>query len=181
MKSVSVFLFFISWTNVRKLSVADGNGGTDYTNFTLAVVNTNNLPMILTTALPEGTAGQVYNYGLIASDVDGDTLVWSTGETNASWLSLNSSTGNLQGTPSGFGTFWVNVSVSDGKGGTDNANLTIRILPDLDGIPVPDEKDEESDDESSILILLLTLLLLISFFMLVSLLFFTFTKHKNKR
>ncbi len=131
------------WVNV---SVSDGKGGFDYRNFTLTVVNTNDPPEIQTTALPNGTAGQAYGYNLTAIDVDDDTLVWSM-ETNASWLTLNPSTGTLQGTPSGAGTFWVNISVSDGKGGTDSVNLTITILPDLDGDGIPDPEDTDMDGD----------------------------------
>jgi hypothetical protein len=80
----------------------------------------------------------------MASDVDGDTLVWSM-ETNVSWLTLNPGTGTLQGTPSGVGSFWALVTVNDGNGGTDNVNLTIMILPDLDGIPNPEDMDVDED------------------------------------
>ena len=116
------------WVN---LSVSDGNEGTDFFNYTLTVENTNDRPVIQTTALPNGTSGQVYGYDCTAIDVDGDSLAWSM-ETNGSGLTINSTTGTLQGTPSAAGIFWVNISVEDGNGGTDSINLTITILPDLD-------------------------------------------------
>jgi len=65
-----------------------------------------------------------------ATDIDptGDTFTWSL-HTNASWLSINMTTGNLSGTPSktDSGTYWVEVTVRDGKGGLDVTNFTITV------------------------------------------------------
>jgi hypothetical protein len=117
------------WVNV---SVDDGFGGSDWSNFSLAVNNVNDPPMITTMNLPNASEDQVYYTTLTASDVDstGDVFNWSV-ETSATsnWLSINSSTGNLSGTPSNedIGMIWVNVSVSDGNGGYGSKNFTLII------------------------------------------------------
>ena len=128
------------------VSVSDETGGSDYTNFTLTVENTNDLPVIQTIALTNATEGQAYGYNLTSIDVDGDTLVWSL-ETNASWITLDSNNGTIQGTPTGPGTFWLTISVTDGNGGIASANLTITVLPDLDGDGIPDPEDSDKDGD----------------------------------
>jgi hypothetical protein len=78
-----------------------------------------------------------------ATDVDptSDVLTWILA-TNASWLSIDAGTGILSGTPASSGTFWVNVTVSDGNGGVDWSyfNLTVQGASggtEQPGNPVP--------------------------------------------
>lgn len=62
-----------------------------------------------------------------ATDADGDPLTWSI--SGAYWLSINSSSGYVNGTsPGGYQEFTVNVTVSDGTD-TDSCVYTIAILP----------------------------------------------------
>jgi len=117
------------WVNV---SVSDDNGGLNYRHFWLTVVNTNDPPVVQTSALPNGTGGKAYSLDLTAIDVDGDPLVWSV-ETNASWLTVKPGTATLQGTPSGAGNYWVRLTADDNNGGTDSVNLTLTVLPGPDG------------------------------------------------
>jgi len=66
----------------------------------------------------------------------GEILAWSL-STNANWLSINSETGELSGTPSSedVGIYWVNVTVTDSSGGVDWHNFTLVVeencYPDL--------------------------------------------------
>lgn len=57
-----------------------------------------------------------------------DCLTWSL-TTDASFLTIDPLTGNLTGTPQlgDEGTYWVNVSVSDGNGGVDWSNFTLTV------------------------------------------------------
>jgi hypothetical protein len=59
---------------------------------------------------------------------ESDPLNWTL-LTNASWLSIDNSTGLLSGTPniSHIGSYWVNVSVDDGNGGMDFHNFTLTV------------------------------------------------------
>ena len=49
---------------------------------------------------------------------------------NASWLGMDTATGEVQGTPSNeeVGPWWVNVSVDDGNGGVDRLEFTVEVL-----------------------------------------------------
>jgi hypothetical protein len=98
--------------------------------FTLTVENTNDAPLI--TSSPRGNAPEdlLYSTQFVASDIDptGDTFTWSL-ETGPDWLSIDSDTGWLNGTPlnDDVGTHTVNVTVSDGNGGSDWIRFTITV------------------------------------------------------
>ncbi|MCK4265823.1 MAG: tandem-95 repeat protein, partial [Thermoplasmata archaeon] len=131
------------WLNV---TVDDGNDGIDWSNFSLTVAaGPNTAPVISTTTAPDGVEGQLYGFQVNATDADGDDLTWAL-DSNATWLSLNG-TGYLSGTPTADGTHWVLVTVDDGNGGSDSVNLTIMILPDMDGDGTPDATDTDCDGD----------------------------------
>ncbi|MFO8051810.1 MAG: putative Ig domain-containing protein [Thermoplasmatota archaeon] len=116
-------------THVVNISVSDGNGGSDWTRFTITVENTNDDPTITTS--PQGSVNEdsVYSIYLEAEDIDpvSTSFFWSM-ETDASWLAL---TGNhLYGNPKNkdVGSYWVNISVRDGHGGSDWLNSTIVVI-----------------------------------------------------
>jgi len=113
------------WVNV---SVTDGNGGKDWTNFTLEVGAGNLPPSITTTDVTSINEDETYFVDYNAYDTDGDTLIWSI-FTNASFLTIDTSTGQVSGTPSNddVGTYWVNTTVDDGNGGTDWTNFTLTV------------------------------------------------------
>jgi predicted transcriptional regulator len=115
------------WINV---SVNDGNGAEDWTNFTLIVHSTNDLPTITNDNLVTAFEDQPYYNDYDAADIDGDTLAWQLAS-DATWLSIDAATGELSGTPlqADVGSYWVNVSVDDGNGGTDFRNFTLVVLP----------------------------------------------------
>ncbi|MFW3146333.1 MAG: right-handed parallel beta-helix repeat-containing protein [Thermoplasmatota archaeon] len=114
------------WVNV---SVDDGNGGLDWSNFTLTVNQLNTAPLITTADVTSAQEDSLYSVDYNANDPDsGDILTWYL-KTNASFLSINSATGLLSGTPKNdhIGAYWVNVSVDDGSGGTDWTNFTLVV------------------------------------------------------
>ncbi|UCF07965.1 MAG: putative Ig domain-containing protein, partial [Thermoplasmata archaeon] len=107
-----------------KVTVDDGNGGTDSHNFTLTVYNVP--PAITTGDIITATEDTPYSNDY-ASDDDGQgTVIWLL-ESNGSWLSLHPTTGVLSGTPdnSHVGNVWVNVTVHDGNGGIDSSNFSL--------------------------------------------------------
>ncbi|MCK5561342.1 MAG: PQQ-binding-like beta-propeller repeat protein [Thermoplasmata archaeon] len=107
------------WVNV---SVNDTEGGLDFTNFTLIVLNVNDPPEIITNDVTTAIVDEFYNVDYEAIDIDPPpiNLVWSL-NTNATWLDINSNTGILSGTAtiSDLGWYNVNVTVQDGDGGED--------------------------------------------------------------
>ncbi|MCK5773053.1 MAG: putative Ig domain-containing protein, partial [Thermoplasmata archaeon] len=115
------------WVNV---TVSDGNGGEDYTNFTLNVININDAPVITTSNITTAIEDMFYSVDYNATDMDPtfDTLTWNL-STDAGWLTIDPSLGWLNGTPTNddVGTFWVQVEVDDGNNGSDVHEFTIVV------------------------------------------------------
>ncbi|HSN72548.1 MAG TPA: putative Ig domain-containing protein [Steroidobacteraceae bacterium] len=110
-----------TFSNVS-VSVTDGQATTSFPAFSITVSSSgtstsNRAPTISGTPPANAVVGSSYSFQPSASDADGDTLRFSA--TNLpGWLSLNSGTGRLAGTPSSqhVGTYDnIRVSVSDGK------------------------------------------------------------------
>ena len=123
------------WVNV---TVSDGNGGTDYTNFTLTVININDAPVIVTPDIISATEDALYSVDYNATDIDptSDILTWNL-STDAGWLTMDPSLGWLNGTPTNedVGTFWVQVEVDDGNNGSDVHEFTI-VVSNTNDAPV---------------------------------------------
>jgi hypothetical protein len=86
-----------------------------------------------------------YSVDYEATDIDptADHFTWTL-DTNATWLSIDANTGVLSGIPDGtqIGTSWVKVNVSDGNGGSDQANFTLTVND------TPDVGEEEPDADN---------------------------------
>lgn len=118
-----------SW-NVN-LSVSDGKGGIDHSNFSLLVINTNDDPILMTpdAKLCYEDSDYFNDYEAVDPDPTNDTLLWELG-TNAPFLTIDELTGNLSGRPSNkhVGVYWVNISVKDGKGGMALRSFNLTVL-----------------------------------------------------
>ncbi len=116
------------WVNV---SVNDGEGGADFANYTLKVLNVNDDPEIITEDILMAETDKLYELDFFATDIDSPLFeqTWTL-ETNATWLLINSSTGLVSGTPTidDVGWYSVNVSVHDGDGGYDWHEFNITVL-----------------------------------------------------
>ena len=112
------------WVNV---TVSDGELF-DYHNFTLTVLEVNEKPLITATDLTQVDEDAFYQQHYLAVDEEGDELVWEL-KTNADFLNLEPSTGNLTGSPTqeDVGSYWVNVTVSDGEL-FDYHNFTLTVI-----------------------------------------------------
>ncbi len=128
------------WVNV---SVSDGKGGADYTNFTLEVINVNDPPKITTTDITIAEPDKLYMVDYNATDVDSPKLKqnWLL-SSNASWLTINPNTGVLYGTPdkNDTGQYNVNVTVEDGDGAFDWHEFLITVI-ELNKAPIITTKD----------------------------------------
>ncbi|NOU52353.1 tandem-95 repeat protein [Pseudoalteromonas sp. JBTF-M23] len=99
------------------VSVSDGELSAKLTAFDLTVININDAPTISGSPRTSVNERQLYTFTPKASDIDGDKLTFSIANKPA-WLSLNTATGALSGTPvqSGVGTTNnIVLTVSDGK------------------------------------------------------------------
>src|SRR3989338_6706481 len=72
----------------------------------------NRAPRITSSAVTSGTRDELYNYDVDATDADNDTLRFSL-KTNASGMSIDSSSGLISFTPGSNGVFSVNASATD--------------------------------------------------------------------
>jgi hypothetical protein len=85
-------------------------------------------PSISTAAtLPSGTVGQAFSLTLAATGGDG-ALTWSATSLPA-WLTLNSTTGALAGTPPISGSFAFIATVTDADGDSANRTFTHVVAP----------------------------------------------------
>ena len=116
------------WVNI---SVSDNDGGVDFHNFTLTVYPLPMPPKITTEDVLTATVDKLYKIDYNASDVDTPQtqLSWLL-DTNASWLSIDSYSGVISGTPTlaDVGSYRVNVSVTDGENGWDYHEFTLRVV-----------------------------------------------------
>jgi hypothetical protein len=113
------------------LIAACGGGGSDSPTAqnNAPPASSNRAPTISGQPSTAISVGQAYNFKPTASDPDNDTLTFSVSNKPA-WLSFNSSTGELTGTPSAadVGNFaGITLSVSDGKTNTALNAFTVAV------------------------------------------------------
>ena len=137
------------WVNV---SVDDGNGGWDSHNFTLTVSDVNDPPTIITQDVTTATEDAPYGMQYKATDNDkvAEVFSWKL-TTNATWLRFNGTTGNLTGLPNNddVGTYWVIITVDDGRGGQDQHKFNLTVV-DTNDPPVITTTDVVTATEDSL-------------------------------
>ncbi len=120
------------------VSVDDGNGGCNWSNFTLTVLNVNDPPHIVgkdVTVVYEDIE-YASNYSVVDPDKTDKVFTWSI-KTNASWLYIDTATGKVTGLPfnSNVGHYWVNITVKDPALAQDFRNFTLTVI-NVNDIPV---------------------------------------------
>lgn len=104
------------------IRVSDGRASASLPAFSIVVSpgtsqpppQPNRAPTISGTPGTTATVGVSYSFQPAANDADGDTLAWSI-ENRPSWLTFNTATGRLSGTPTTTGTASnIIIRVSDG-------------------------------------------------------------------
>lgn len=108
------------------LSVTDGTNSVDQDWILTAL---NQAPYFTSTPILEGMVNVSYSYVPVAADNNSDTLIYSLDESpieTLGWLSLNLTTGALEGTPTVNGSYAVTLSVTDGLL-TTYQNFTITV------------------------------------------------------
>lgn len=97
----------------------------------------NNLPTISSVPLTGVTAGEVYQYQIVASDPDGDTLGYSL-TTAPVGMVIGSTTGLINWTPGGadIGSHTVTVEVNDGNGGVATQSYSLTVTEQPNNLPV---------------------------------------------
>ena len=115
---------------IVNVTVNDGDGGQDWHEFKLKVIKVNKAPQIITQNVKSAIVNITYTVDYEATDdrTPSESLQWTL-ETNATWLSMDSNTGILNGTPSlkDIGSYWIRISVFDGENGWDYHEFTLRV------------------------------------------------------
>ncbi|MBK8973512.1 MAG: cadherin domain-containing protein [Hahellaceae bacterium] len=126
---------------------ATANSVSGTQSLTVNVTDANEAPEITTASLSAAVEEQPYAFTVIASDPETGSLIWNL-TTAPAFLSIDTGTGQLSGTPasSDTGTHTVVINVSDGSF-SDSASFSLEILPDLDGDSIPDDDDDDKDGD----------------------------------
>lgn len=125
----------ITWTPTRgqvgsnsvTVQVSDGKSNTSQ-DFVVVVEHTNHAPVITSTPVTTGDDDSSYTYTVTATDPDGDSLIYLLTKAPAG-MAIDSGTGAISWLPQrqDVGLNNVNVTVSDGNGGTAGQAFTISI------------------------------------------------------
>jgi hypothetical protein len=126
------------------VSVDDGHGGWDHSNFTLTVQDTNDPPSITSTDQTTTYEDALYKVQYTGTDIDKvDKLTWYLSTNAPGWLSIESTTGVLSGVPTNdnVGKCWVNVTVYDKAMAYAFHNFTLTVIntndaPVITSVPI---------------------------------------------
>jgi len=111
------------------LKATDGDSTVATQSFTIAVSNLNDAPTVTSAADITADAGSSYSYTFAANDVDsGDTLTYAA-STLPSWLSFNTGSGVLSGTPanSDAGNHSIVLKATDSGGLVATQSFTLLV------------------------------------------------------
>ncbi|MBR0091108.1 MAG: putative Ig domain-containing protein [Lachnospiraceae bacterium] len=123
-----------SYNETMTIAYNDGTDKTEKVTLTFTVTGTSiTAPSVTTPTLPSGGVGTAYTAMLSAKGTA--PFTWSATGLPAG-LSINSSTGEISGTPTESGTFTVNVTATN-SAGNDTKTLTLNIVPASAPVPTP--------------------------------------------
>jgi hypothetical protein len=130
-----------------RINVTDAFGQHDEHNFTLTVENV--APAITTDHVTVAVEDQEYVVDYNSTDDGQGDITWHLEMEANDWLTMNSTTGVVNGTPGNehVGEHVVNISVDDGNGGTATSQfvLTVRNTNNRPAITTEDVMDAYED------------------------------------
>ncbi|MEO9653442.1 VCBS domain-containing protein [Marinomonas sp.] len=141
---------------VVTVNVADGNGGTTQQEITLNLVGTNDAPVAEAVKdIDAANIATIVTGSVGATDVDGDTLIYSLTE-NIAGFTLNEATGAWEFDPSDAAyadlavgeeaEVVVTINVADGNGGTTQQEITLNLVGTNDAPVAEAVKDIDATD-----------------------------------
>ncbi|MBU1202213.1 MAG: putative Ig domain-containing protein [Nanoarchaeota archaeon] len=110
--------------NVR-FNVSDADSS-DTETMTITVLNVNRAPSVTSSPTLTATVGHAYNYTIVATDPDGNTVQYTLGANNPSGMTVNPTTGVVSWTPTTAGAVPVSLIASDGQLSTYQ-NYTVTV------------------------------------------------------
>jgi hypothetical protein len=133
-------------THAVILTATDTSGVVGTQSFTLTVDNVNDAPTITSTPVKSTAEDSAYSYAFVASDDDaGDTVSYAA-STLPSWLSFNTSSGVLSGTPDDpdVGTHSLVLTATDGTGSVDSQKFSLTVIAVNDTPTVSNEIEDQT-------------------------------------
>jgi len=117
-----------------KVTATDSSSATGSDTFNITVTNINDAPSITSSEVTSVNADTDYSYTFTASDVDSGDTVTLAAPTKPSWLSFDTLTGVLSGTPtnSNIGDHSIVLSATDVAGAVTTQNFTISVTTTLE-------------------------------------------------
>lgn len=110
--------------------VADRAGARDQKTYVILIRHVNHPPRITSTPPATALEDALWQYQITASDSDANESLSFVALKIPAWLSLNSSTGLLQGTPANehVGDHSVQMQVRDKAGASDQQSFSVRVI-----------------------------------------------------
>ncbi|MBU0713123.1 putative Ig domain-containing protein [bacterium] len=135
-------------TSTFTVRVNDGHGGTDDHLYTINVANTNDPPIITSSALTTATEDVLYIYDMEATDQDGDPIKFRL-VTFPEGMTIDTSSGLIRWTPDnnfGGSTVSVKASVEDTTGFTVNQSWGILVTNAVPNFLTADASFDATED-----------------------------------
>ncbi len=110
---------------------ATGASDVSTATFSITITGQNDAPIISTSNTPgDATEDSSYSWTPTATDPESDTLTYGIagGSTLPEGLSINTSTGEVSGTPTIPGTYNVEIEVNDGNGGVSTQSFSFTVI-----------------------------------------------------
>ena len=137
-----------NWFGTEEIyfTINDGYATADSNNITLNVTNVQDPPEIEPIPNQQAYAYAIFNYQVIASDPDNDTLTYYD---NTILFSINSTTGLISFTPTSndLGNYIISIIVGDG---IDNSSAIMNLTVLNNTAPVIDPIDNQSVEENTL-------------------------------
>lgn len=132
------------------LIVTDSAKETDSQMFSITVENVNDAPEFSSTPITTATEDELYSYIVSATDVDADDSLSYTALGMPSWLTFDTKTHTLSGTPTNddVGTYNITLVVTDASKEEIKQEFTLRVVNVNDVPDVHDDKVSVDEDNS---------------------------------
>jgi hypothetical protein len=121
------------WMNI---SIDDSVNPLVWQNTSLTVFS--DAPVITSSPETEAVSNETYAYDCDASDYENEDLTFTLAGNITGWATINPSTGVVSGTPTIPGSYWMNITVTDGTG-FDYQNTEITVAESEPEVPPPSE------------------------------------------
>ena len=133
------------------VEVSDGRGGSAQQSFVISVATANRPPLIILNTPESIVLGQTYEYQVMATDPDGDVVLFSLVQAPAG-AAIGLMTGLIDWTPitGQLGTQFFTIQAQDGKGGAANESFSVEVLPASEPLSPPTVDGDEDGFDTSV-------------------------------